>query len=248
MSDLCRCLSRAGNLRHWDLSCSRLYRTLYAIRYAWTRLDIQFTWIWTAVCIFILPGCVSLLAPSTLHIKSVTLAPDFSFPSGLSLVHWSLAVERPIAADPFDSRRIIVNLEDKKGLRILEPLANFEWNDCLPVLVQQQTILAFEQSGKIIGVGQTDEDFTSRFVLQLHIQRAEIILTGLTQQNIRFDLSARLVSRKNRKVVAQRTFTHTCAIPVRTESVFLQIYKRVLEQTLVDVVLWTLREGSSASL
>lgn len=240
-------LSKFGGIRRQASSFSRPYHTPRETDRVSACSDFQIVGVLMVLCSFLLSGCVSLLPPAPPRTKSVTLTPAFQFPANLSPVNWSLAVEQPLAIDPLDSRRIIVNVETEKGIRILEPLANFEWSDRLPALIQQQTILAFEKSGKIIGVGQTDEDFNPRFVLQLHIKTAEIVLTGLAQQDVRINLSAKLITKKHRNVIAQRAFKSLSSIPERTERAFLQTYEQALGQTLADIVAWTLKEGSALS-
>lgn len=240
-------LSKFGGIGRQASSCSRPYHTPRETDRVSACPDFQILGVLMVLCTVLLSGCVSLLPPAPPRAKSVMLMPAFQFPADLSPVTWSLAIEQPLAIDPFDSRRIIVNIETEKGIRALESLANLEWSDRLPALIQQQTISAFEKSGRIIGVGQTDEDFNPRFVLQLHIKTAEIVLTGLAQQDVRINLSAKLITKKHRNVIAQRAFKSLSSVPERTERAFLQAYEQALGQTLADIVAWTLKEGSALS-
>lgn len=196
--------------------------------------------------VFLLSGCVSLLPPAVPRPKSVMLDPVFKFSPHLKSVKWSLVVEQPLARDPLDSKRIILNIENDKGIRTLEPLADVEWNDRLPLLLQQQLISAFEKSGKITGVGQNEEDFQAHLSLQINMKAVEIILTGSTQQKALIELSARLISKKDRKVIAQRTFKKLSPIAERTQKAFLQSYQHVFGEMISEIITWVFQEASSA--
>jgi ABC-type uncharacterized transport system auxiliary subunit len=198
------------------------------------------------LCVCLLSGCVSLLPPAAPRPQNVMLHPDFKFSAHLKPVEWSLTIERPLTTDLLDSRRIILNIENEKGIRTLETLADIEWNDRLPLLLQQQLISAFEQSNKITGVGQDEEDFQAHFALQINIRTAEILLTGASQQKALVELSARLISKKDRKVIAQRTFKKLSPITERTQKAFLHSYQHVFGEIISEIVIWLFKEGSDA--
>lgn len=198
------------------------------------------------LCVCLLSGCVSLLPPATPRRQNVMLHPDFKFSAHLKPVQWSLAIERPLTTDLLDSKRIILNIENEKGIRTLETLADIEWNDRLPLLLQQQLISAFEQSNKITGVGQDEEDFQAHFTLQINIRTAEILLTGTSQQKALVELSARLISKKDRKVIAQHSFKKLSPITERTQKAFLQSYQHVFGDIISEIVTWSFKEGSDA--
>jgi len=94
-------------------------------------------------------GCVSLL-PETAppqpryHISSLDTAPLTG-----SKVEWSLVIEDPRASRVYDTTRIAVSSAPGK----IEYYANAQWADRAPRLFQTALLQSFEDSGRIINVG-----------------------------------------------------------------------------------------------
>jgi cholesterol transport system auxiliary component len=194
--------------------------------------------------VLFLPSCVNLLPPPSSPPEVAVLSPVFEFSPALKAVKWSLAVEKPLAASPYDSRRLILNVKNDKGLAILKPLANIEWSESFPLLLQQNLISAFEHSKKITGVGQEEENFSSHFALQVNIKNSEIVLLKSNHQHLFLNLSVKLISKRNYKVITQHIFKREYPIKERTLNAFIYAYEKVLGEVLSEIVIWTLREGS----
>ena len=99
--------------------------------------------------VFMSSGCVSLL-PETAppkpryHISAIE-APKLEGPS----VDWSLVVEDPRTTRIYDSVRIAVSTAPGK----IEYFAGGEWADRAPRLFQTAIVQTFEDSGRILAVG-----------------------------------------------------------------------------------------------
>lgn len=193
-----------------------------------------------------LSGCVSLLPEPAPRPKSIPFNPQIipcSSRTQEDSPKIALVIERPLASQPFDSKRLIINRENEQGLSILEPLADVEWNDRLPLLVQKGLISGFEKSGRVGGVGEAEEDFRADFSLQTSLKKAEIFLRGNTQHEIHIEASVRLVSKKDRKAIAQRTFKRILPGAQRTQKSLIGAYEKAFSLLIRDIVSWTLEES-----
>ena len=193
-------------------------------------------------------GCVNLLPPAPSPAKVVSLQPilgQIAPNTSSSTVDWSLLVEKPLAPTLYDSRRLFVQTKNDAGLVCLEPLAGLEWDERLPALLQQHLVRAFQQTGRILGVGTEVEDFQSQYTLQLSLHRVYVALEAAGCQHLQLELSAKLIDQKTRRVVAQAPFDKIIDISHRNARHFVEAYQQGFAALLKDMVAWTFEQRLS---
>lgn len=192
--------------------------------------------------ILVCSGCISLFPPAPPRPRNVPLELTYQKLPNIKAVHWSLAVEKPLASPSIDSKRMMVHLISQNQISDLQSLEGVEWSDRLPTLVQQKMISAFEYSDKIMAVGHIDEDFQADYTLQMDLKKAEIDLTSAIPQ-AHFEVSAKLIRREDRQIIGRYTFSQTNDVASPSQKDFIQAYSRALESTLQQIMIWTLKTG-----
>ncbi|MBS0194635.1 MAG: membrane integrity-associated transporter subunit PqiC [Proteobacteria bacterium] len=190
-------------------------------------------------CALALAACGGILPkpePQEILQPRAHVAADPGWPQ----VSWQLAVARPTANDQLDSPRLAViptpgRIEVYKGVT---------WPDRVPDVVQQATIGAFEDSGKILAVGRQSGGLRNDFILQMDLRDYQAVYrTPAGSPQIEVTVSARLVDFASSRVVAARVFHQTTDATATDVHAVAQAFDTALSGVLHDVVGWTLSSG-----
>lgn len=156
-------------------------------------------------------------------------------PAEVPRVDWQLAVARPGAENMLSGTRIAVR---ERGAE-LQVLAGARWSDSVPELLQALVVRAFEDSGRILGVARQASALNADYALALDVRafEAEYDDTGVPRVHVAF--TAKLVGSANR-VLAARTFDARVDARGRQAPAVVQAFEAALEQTLAELVAWTL--------
>jgi cholesterol transport system auxiliary component len=156
-------------------------------------------------------------------------------------VIWQLAIEEPVAIDPMASSRIVLVPDDRaygvfKGAR---------WTDRGPRLIQTLLVQAFEDSGRITGVGRTRASIRPDFALlsELRAFQAEYPVDGANEVSV--VLSARVVRYTTNQALSARVFT--ARVPIEGKGVVTAVasFERALNELIPQVVDWTFEVGNA---
>ncbi len=191
--------------------------------------------------VLILTGCVNLLPPPAPRPQIVPLDLQFQAPSPMKKVGWSLAIDKPLASPPLDTKRLMVRMKNLSNVATLQPLEGIEWQDRLSALIQQHLTMAFEKSQKIMAIGQIEDDFQPDYLLQMDIRKAEIDLVSAPHPQAHFEISVKLIDQKDRKIVNRNTFYQKIPLPSLSQKDFIDTYAHGLEGILNQIVMWTLK-------
>lgn len=152
-------------------------------------------------------------------------------------VDWSLIVENPGASRAYDTTKIAVSPTPGR----IEYFGGGEWASRAPVVVQMAMIQAFEDSGRILAVGNRADIGLSDYALQTDIRRLDLDVAN-GNRSARVDIYVRLTNGRS-KVFAARTFS--AAAPARSNSGddVAAAFDAALQTVVADVVNWAFDEG-----
>jgi cholesterol transport system auxiliary component len=121
-----------------------------------------------------------------------------------------LVVSEPSALSILDSDRIVVR---SAGDQVAH-LANAQWSDRLPKLLQSRLVEALENAGRARAVGTPDDRFSADYQLVTELRAFEISVISVPVAQV--EISAKVVSDRGGKIVASRVFR--ASVPARSSA------------------------------
>ena len=196
---------------------------------------------WTALSFALfVSGCVSLFP------ETAPPAPRYHIPvftdarlEGAPL-DWSLVVDDPRTARVYDTARIAVTAAPGR----IEFLPGAEWTDRAPRLFQIALLQTFEDTGRILSVGDRTAIPIADLVLETDIRRLEAAFRGGGQE-ARVSIFARLGDGKGRVYAARRFEAAAPAAGKNADSV-VAAFNEAFSEIIPEIILWTYEEGAAA--
>ena len=155
-------------------------------------------------------------------------------------VEWQLAIDTPLASDALDTSHMLVMptagaLETYKGGR---------WRDPAPVLLRSLLIQAFQDSGRIVGVGAITSGLHADYALTIDLYDFETqYRDGSPHAVIR--LNAKLTDFSINRIRAARTFEVDTPVAGAQAADAAGAFEQALGQLLPQIVDWTLEQGQA---
>jgi len=155
-------------------------------------------------------------------------------------VEWQLAIDTPLASDALDTSHMLVMptagaLETYKGGR---------WRDPAPVLLRSLLIQAFQDSGRIVGVGAITSGLHADYALTIDLYDFETqYRDGSPHAVIR--LNAKLTDFSINRIRAARTFEVDTPVAGAQAGDAAGAFEQALGQLLPQIVDWTLEQGQA---
>jgi len=185
-------------------------------------------------------GCVSVLPKAGPAAARYLVAPvQFAEASG-PVVAWSLTVEDPQATRAYDNAKIALVREEGR----VEFYSDGEWADRAPRLFQAALIRSFENTGRILGVGDRTAQPVSDFALQTDIRQMEANYAGGSQEAV-ISVYARLANNRGR-VVAGRLFEARAKIGAGGTHDVAKALDKAIGEAMREIVDWSLVEADAA--
>ncbi len=184
----------------------------------------------------LLGGCVSLLPETAPPKPRYHIEPVEASALEGETVDWSLIIEDPRATKVYDTVRIAVSTAPGK----IEYFAGAEWADRAPRLFQTALVQTFEDSGRILAVGDRSALPLADIVLQTDIRRLELNTQG--GQAATVSIYARLTDGRSRIVAAKRFDASAPAASDNADAV-IAAFDAAFETLIPEIVDWTYREG-----
>ncbi len=156
-------------------------------------------------------------------------------------VDWQLAIDTPLASDALDTSRMLVMptpgaLETYKGGR---------WADTPPLVLRGLLIEAFQQTGRIAGVGAVTSGLHADYTMTIDLYDFEVqYRDGAPHAVIR--LNAKLNDASINRVRAAKTFEADEAVSGATAGEAAAAFDRTIDALLADIVRWTIDQGEAA--
>ncbi|KQV81667.1 ABC-type transport auxiliary lipoprotein family protein [Rhizobium sp. Root1220] len=182
-----------------------------------------------------LPLLAAVLAGCGTAAKNDTF--DLSAPvtgSGPPAKRVQILVQQPTALSALDSEQIVVRVSASG----IEYLAKSQWSDKLPRMVQSKLVEAYENSGKLAGVGMPGQGLAIDFQVVTDIRAFEINTAGGSRAVV--EISAKILNDRNGSVRAQKVFSQT--VPAGGGAAgFVKALDRAFAVVAGEIVDWTLR-------
>lgn len=155
--------------------------------------------------------------------------------AGPSAKNRQILVPEPTALKALDSEQVVIRVTPAE----IQYLAKARWSDRLPKMVQSKLIEAFENTGKLGGVGRPGEGLAIDYQVVADIRAFEIQSAGGDHAHI--EISVKILNDRNGTVRAQRVFSADAPARSTSNASFIAALDAAFAQASADIVGWTLK-------
>lgn len=168
-------------------------------------------------------------------------APDVRVPArpDWPAVSWTLVIAKPTAARVVDSPRMSVRPTPGE----LQVYRGVSWAQPATELVQDAVQRTLEDSGRIPAVASADAGILGDYKLVMDIRRFEADYAGAAVPSAVVEINAKLVSSRDQRVVASRTFLQQQPAGSVEVAQVAQAFDGALAAATGDLVGWLLAAG-----
>jgi cholesterol transport system auxiliary component len=145
-----------------------------------------------------------------------------------------ILVPEPTAVKALDSEQIVIRLS---GVEI-QYLSKARWGDRLPKLVQSKLIEAYENSGRLGGVGQPGQGLAIDYQIVSDIRAFQVETNG--SQHAHVEISVKLLNDRNGTVRAQQVFNATSPVQGTGNRAYITALDRAFAKVSTEIVGWSL--------
>ncbi len=145
-----------------------------------------------------------------------------------------ILVPEPTALKALDSDQIVIRLSGSE----LQYLSKAQWSDRLPRMVQAKLVQAFENTGKVGGVGKPGEGLAIDYQVISEIRSFEISTEGSDTAVV--EIFAKIVNDRNGTVRAQKAFRATVGVKGTGNPAFVKALDQAFATVASEIVGWTL--------
>ena len=187
----------------------------------------------TILGLVLLSGCGSVLGTKT--------PPDTYALTGTPAVEGrasprrQILIAEPIALKALDSEQIVI----KPTPSSIQYLADSQWSDRLPKIVQAKLIQAFENSGRVGGVGRPGEGLAIDYHISTSIRSFEVRVQGGNTAVV--EISAKVINDRNGTVRDQQVFRSTSPVRGSSNEAYVEALDRAFDNVTTDLVRWALQ-------
>lgn len=146
-----------------------------------------------------------------------------------------ILVPEPTALKSLNSEQVLVRVSPSE----IQYLADSQWSDRLPRMVQSKLVEAFENTGKLAGVGQPGQGLAIDYQIVADIRAFEIDTSGADSANV--EISVKILNDRNGSVRAQRVFRASVPVTGQANNQFVAAINRAFAKVGAEIVEWTLR-------
>lgn len=144
-----------------------------------------------------------------------------------------LLVPTPSAIQVLDNRGIVVRLSGSE----LRYLANAQWSDLLPAVVQARLVAGLENTGLFGGVGMPGQGLAIDYQIVVEIREFAIDAAGPGTADV--ELSVKLLDDRTGVVRAQRLFASSVGVnPSASSGVLVAALDKAFADVQADIVDW----------
>jgi cholesterol transport system auxiliary component len=155
-------------------------------------------------------------------------------------VDWSLIVEDPRAARAYDTTKLAVSPSSGR----IEYFGGGEWAARAPRVFQTALIESFEDSGRILHVGDRLALPIGEYVLQTDIRRIDLDVSG-GSPTARLNVYARLTNGRSRIYAAQAFAGGSTASSSSGDDV-AAAFDSAFKDVIANIVTWSFEQGDAA--
>ncbi len=162
------------------------------------------------------------------------------FPPNLPQAGWVLQVDEPSATISLNTARIAIGRADN-----VEYVKNAQWASRSTEMVMELLVESFQNSGKIIRVGDRRARIRPDFKLESQLTNFHIERAGEETGTVRVELSATLIKQPRREAIQSSPFSASRELATFDRDAIVAAFNEALQDVMVDTVEWTLRTGSA---
>lgn len=177
----------------------------------------------------LLSGCGTAANNDTFDLSVSPIA------DGPSARNRQILVPVPTALKSLDSSQVLVRVSPSE----IQYLANSQWGDSLPRMVQSKLVEAFENTGKLGGVGQPGQGLAIDYQVVTDIRAFEIDTSGADVARV--EISAKILNDRNGSVRAQKVFQATVPVRGSENAQFVAAINTAFAKVGAEIVDWTLK-------
>jgi ABC-type uncharacterized transport system auxiliary subunit len=185
-----------------------------------------------ALAVFV-AGC-SALGGSKGPPPTFDLTAPQHFPHALRAPRGQLVIPDATAIGPLDTDKIVVRPAEGE----LAALADVQWSERLPRLVQVRAIQTFENAKRMRAVGRPSDRIVADYQLLLDIRAFEILVTGPAAEVI---IAAKIVGDRSGRIVAGRVFQARVPASATQGPPAVAALDAAWGKVAVEIVLWASR-------
>ena len=189
----------------------------------------------TVLALLLLAGC-NVLGSGSSELAAFGL--DVRVPrAGDAPAAWQIVVDEPAATGTLASPRITRHGADGEyGV-----FAGARWVDRAPLLVQDALVRAFEDSGRVAGVGRPSSSVRGDYALITVLRRFQ----GEGDDEVAITLSAQLVRYASNEVLAARVFDASVAVDGSGMAAVVAAFDRAFAELAPQIVAWSVETGNA---
>ncbi len=178
-----------------------------------------------------LSGCGSKATNDTF---AITAAPDVR--SSGPVRSRQLLVADPSALKALDSENVLVRVSPSE----IRYLSNSQWSDKLTRMVQAKLVEAFENTGKLAGVGKPGQGLAIDYQLISDVRAFEVDTVGADRGVV--EISVKLLNDRNGTVKSQRVFSASETATGTSNEAYIRAMDRAFGRVSAEIVAWTLAQ------
>ena len=178
-----------------------------------------------------LAGCFGASADKDTF--SLSAMPEVTGPSAKNR---QILIPEPTALKALDSEQVVIRLS---GVEI-QYLSKARWSDRLPKMVQAKLVEAFENTGRLGGVGKPGEGLAIDFQVVTDIRAFQVETNGATHASI--EISAKLLNDRNGTVRSQEVFSASVPVSGSDNRAYVAALDAAFAQVTSEIVAWTLKQ------
>ena len=176
----------------------------------------------------LLAGCSSSIPPDTFELSAPVNVPV------KGATRAQILIPEPTAIKTLANDKIVV----KTAPYAVEYLAQSQWTDRLPRMVQLRLLQAFENTGRIGAVGVPGQGLAIDYQLVMEIRRFEIDAEG--GATARVDISVKALNDRNGSVKRTRIFSASAPVTGSGNGAYVSALNNAFDQISREIVVWTL--------
>ncbi|MDH6268020.1 cholesterol transport system auxiliary component [Rhizobium sp. SG_E_25_P2] len=180
-------------------------------------------------CLLALGGCLGGSPDDTFSLTAVRGV------EGPKLTQRQILIPEPTAVKALDSEQVVIRVSQAE----IQYLAKSRWSDRLPRLVQARLVQAFENTGRLGGVGMPGQGLAIDYQVITEIRAFEIQAYGGSRAQV--EMSAKLLNDRNGEVRASRVFTASAPVSGSGNDAFITALDAAFGKVTTDLVGWTLK-------
>ncbi len=146
-----------------------------------------------------------------------------------------ILITEPTALKALDSEQIVIRVTHSE----IQYLAKARWGDRLPKMVQSKLVEAYENSGRLGGVGKPGEGLAIDFQVVTEIRAFQIETDG--GDHARVEISVKILNDRNGSVKTQRVFSAVAPVRGAGNPAFIAALDAAFHKVATDMVGWTLK-------